>query len=516
MMKQSFYFVFFLSALLSFFTACSDSNEDGNDEPQLDGDQEEDGDTGLDGDEEDDEPSDGDEDGDTEDGEEEEQAPEMPVAACGMPNYELIPTDELGQIVDWKNDPFYDLDPDTIDGLLNNEGYDALSPVPYGCRVFMFRYTTQDRGQKVEATAVLGIPANTDEVQSKDFPMSLFLHGTTGFADVCAPGREGSGQLEAALLASQGFIAVAPDYIGLNSFGDASTARHAYLGGEQVAIGSWDALRAARQLLADEDFQQEIQANEQVVVWGGSQGGHAALFTELYGPYYAPEMDVAAVVALVPPSDLLSLASIAVSEFGPPSIAFTSVLTTLRAWYGAPENLNNVFVNEDPYFLADNAEQYVFMEGMEECDIGDVFNEDDFSQVSDIFTDDFAGKGAEERWDELEPWSCYFRENGLSTTSVPALRYTPTLMVYSELDDLVVTAPQLDDFDKLCQSGYQLEQINCAGAGHSAGAIWSLPEQVAWVRQRLAGEAMDSAKLCQRTEPVCCLGTPEDECTSKR
>ena len=364
----------FLCALglmaLPLLVACSDSDSDNEEETPSDGDAVEDGDQVTD-DDDDSSGIDGDEDGDEQ---EQEESPVMPLALCDMPDYDLAPTSETGLLIDWKEDPFYNLEAETVDSLLTNQGYGALSPIPYGCRVFLFRYTTQDRGQVVEATAVLGIPANAD-VEGLSFPTALFLHGTTGFADVCAPGRLGDGQLEGALLGSLGFIAVAPDYIGMTSFGDPSTAHHAYLSGEQVAIGSWDALRAAKLLLATEELKDAVRSSDQTVVWGGSQGGHAALFTELYAPYYAPEFDVAAVVAMVPPSDLLSLANIAVSEFGPPTSAFLAVLTTLRAWYGAPESMAGVIINEEPYFLADNAERFVFMEGMEECDAGDILNE---------------------------------------------------------------------------------------------------------------------------------------------
>ena len=61
-----------------------------------------------------------------------------------------------------------------------------------------------------------------------------------------------------------------------------------------------DAVRAARQL-------DEVALSDQTVVWGHSQGGHAALWTGIVAPTYAPDVPLAGVAALAPASDLVGL-----------------------------------------------------------------------------------------------------------------------------------------------------------------------------------------------------------------
>jgi len=44
--------------------------------------------------------------------------------------------------------------------------------------------------------------------------------------------------------------------------------------------------------------------------------------------------------------------------------------------------------------------------------------------------------------------------------------------------------------------------LECEGAGHSEGALDSLPYQWQWVQARLAGEPLTD--ICAKTDPVDC------------
>jgi pimeloyl-ACP methyl ester carboxylesterase len=50
-----------------------------------------------------------------------------------------------------------------------------------------------------------------------------------------------------------------------------------------------------------------IRVGDDTVVWGHSQGGHAALWTGIVAPNYAPDVDILGVAAIAPASDLPSL-----------------------------------------------------------------------------------------------------------------------------------------------------------------------------------------------------------------
>ena len=64
-----------------------------------------------------------------------------------------------------------------------------------------------------------------------------------------------------------------------------------------------DAVRAAHQLSA-------VDLADETVVWGHSQGGHAALWTGMLAPTYAPELQIDGVAALAPASNLPALVDV--------------------------------------------------------------------------------------------------------------------------------------------------------------------------------------------------------------
>ena len=129
-----------------------------------------------------------------------------------------------------------------------------------------------------------------------------------------------------------------------------------------------------------------------------------------------------------------------------------------------------------------------------------------------LFTENFIEKGGSGDWDALHPWDCFYKENSLPLTSVTPLRMTPTLVIFGEEDDLVYTPPMRDEFVNLCDMGYQLDYMECAAAGHTDAALWSLPNQLEWLNARLAGEPIPESELCVQQEPFCCPGSPEGKC----
>jgi hypothetical protein len=435
---------------------------------------------------------------------------ELPVAQCGMAAYTLLPREEVGQVVSWEEMTEFDIDPRTIDGVLPLYDLQKMAPVPYGVRTFRFRYTTQDRGKKVEATAILGVPDDVPD-PAPSFPVALFLHGTTGFSDPCSPSRGVIGPFEGAIFASNGFVAIAPDFIGMNGEGARSTTPHGYLVAEQTAIGSWDALRAGMALL-DGDLKDVVRVSGDLLIWGGSQGGHGALFTELYGPYYAPEFTPRAVLASLVPSTLRPLGALAFSQPGPTTISFAAFLTSQRAWYGSPKDLNGELTDAAPYFLASRAESYVYPQ--DACSVADVVPVEDLQTLplTTFYQAGFIEKVKADRWEDLPPWDCFLRTNTVAESPVKPRRFLPTFMVYSEKDEMVNTPIQELDYDRLCGLGWQLDFLSCKNAGHADGGMWSLAEQMDWARARLRGEPIPANRLCQRRSAQCCAATPDGRC----
>ncbi len=105
-----------------------------------------------------------------------------------------------------------------VKAALASQGVDLGDRVAYDTFIEQFSYTTQDRGEAIEATALVARPLGTDTVKGT----LLVLHGTTGFMDDCAPSAAAEGRALVGLFASFGYLVVAPDFIGLKALGDPS------------------------------------------------------------------------------------------------------------------------------------------------------------------------------------------------------------------------------------------------------------------------------------------------------
>ena len=105
-----------------------------------------------------------------------------------------------------------------------------------------------------------------------------------------------------------GWVVVATDY----SFAEKG-GPHPYLIGEGEARATLDSVRAARQM-------SELTLDKRMVVWGYSQGGHAALWTGIVGPRYAPDLEILGVAAIAPAANIKNILAMNVEvdkRFGP-------------------------------------------------------------------------------------------------------------------------------------------------------------------------------------------------------
>ncbi len=159
------------------------------------------------------------------------------------------------------------------------------------------------RDQDIPVTGLVAVP-NTPPPDG-GYPVISWAHGTAGIADTCAPSLapDGYATLANALL-DAGYVVVGTDYEGL-----ATPGRHPYIVGESEARGTLDIVRAARAL-------PDAHASDRYLVWGHSQGGHAAMFALHIADSWAPELHLVGVVAGAPPSQLsLIYAALQTSPF---------------------------------------------------------------------------------------------------------------------------------------------------------------------------------------------------------
>ena len=169
-----------------------------------------------------------------------------------------------------------------------------LRGAPAGASAFRIRYQSRSvGGGRNQVTGVVILPDGPAPRGGRD--VVAWAHGTFGVAESCAPSQSKDlfasiAGLDAMLAA--GYAVVATDYAGLGMPGP-----HPYLVGDGSAYSVLDSIRAAR------EFGRGGIGNR-YVVWGESQGGHAALWTGQYAANYAPELQLAGVAAAAPPTDL--------------------------------------------------------------------------------------------------------------------------------------------------------------------------------------------------------------------
>jgi hypothetical protein len=419
----------------------------------------------------------------------------LPNGGCGLPEYGWRSDEDLGEIVAWEELRDLSFTAEALNAALTSFDLGALATATYDVEVYRVRYVTQDKGQRVEATALLSFPVNDEDDTVLIAPTLLWMHGTTGFTDECAPSALGvEGALFNIVFSGHGFVVAAPDYLGMNGFGDPAAALHPYIVAEPTAVASLDAVRALHRFSQDEQNRLTSQPSDDLVLWGVSEGGFAALWADRYGEAYLPGHRINGVVAAVPATDPTHLAKLGVTNYGDTSLAMAASLATQNVWYGEPAPLSDALNDDAPGYPAttlltelgascspDVPEQVVSVESLFQPALIDAL-------VNDI---------------SFEPWSCYLTQGALIGSPIPRGSNAPVLIITSELDDLAQAAPVHDDIAPLCAEGYNIEHIQCAGASHVSGAVDSLPYQLEWLKARANGE--ETTGSCVASAPRDCL-----------
>ncbi len=106
--------------------------------------------------------------------------------------------------------------------------------------------------------------------------------------------------------------------------GQGAPGAYPYLIGEGEARSSLDAVLATAELRTD------LTLSPDTVVWGHSQGGHAALWTTAIAKDYAPGLDVLGTAVVAPVADPPALAEELLS--GPPN----AMLSVITSWCWCP------------------------------------------------------------------------------------------------------------------------------------------------------------------------------------
>lgn len=346
---------------------------------------------------------------------------------------------------------------------------EPMANAPPGARGWRVRYaSTSDRGAPIEVTGFVLAPIGPPPPGGRK--VMAWAHGTWGVEDQCTPSTSPSVFANTPWMRdaiARGYVIAATDYAGLGT-----PLPNPYLVGASVAHDMLDSVRAARAI-------RETGAGDRYVVWGESQGGHAALFAGEYAASYAPELKLVGVAAAAPPTDLVAN----LTGGKDPSIRAFMTAFTAYSWsehFGAPlSTLGNRRTAGIITRLARN--NCVSLGGKPKLGmvIGVLALRRDLRDVD-------LGR--------LQPWARIARDNspGQRPPGGPLLiaQNTTDVIVSSEVTHAYVR--------KACRRGERVRYIRFATkGGHPASATDSAEQTFDWMDARFAGARppSDCAKL---------------------
>lgn len=345
----------------------------------------------------------------------------------------------------------------------------STSGVPPGARAWRVLYATTRRdGVPAVASAVVLAP---DPLPEGPRPIVAWTHGTTGIAPGCAPSVlpppfpfDQAVPAVAELLA-EGWVLVGTDYVGLGTAGP-----HPYLIGEGEGRSALDAVRAARQVPG-------LQLGDRTVVWGHSQGGHAALWTGILAPDYAPDAGVVGVAALAPATDLVPMLE-AIKDTTVGTLMASYVMSAYSAAY------------EDVTMGA-----YIGPRRRAEALAGRCLS------GPGVLLSIATALTLERPLFSASPSSGPLQRRLLENTPARPI-VAPVLIAQGDADVLVLPSLQRDFVRRRCAAGQALTYRTYDGRDHlSVLAPGSplIPELVDWTRARFAGESQPDG--CRQVRP---------------
>lgn len=177
--------------------------------------------------------------------------------------------------------------PTTHGKMLRSEALPAAFSLKNAAKAYRILYSSTAWPAMTPAavSGAIFIPKGT--APKGGWPVLAWAHGTTGYADVCAPSNLPRSARDTKYLnywLSQGYAIVATDYQGLGTKGP-----HPYLHYDSEGMGVLDSVRAA--------LATHPELSHKIVTIGQSQGSGAAIGAAYIAPKYAPELDIRGTVA---------------------------------------------------------------------------------------------------------------------------------------------------------------------------------------------------------------------------
>ncbi|WP_198031164.1 lipase family protein [Bradyrhizobium sp. th.b2] len=205
------------------------------------------------------------------------------------------------------------------------------------------------------------------------------------------------------------------------------------------------------------------------VVWGHSQGGHAALFTGIIAKAYAPELALLGVAAAAPATDLVKLMNEDIDSVGGKNITAMTLWSWQRVFDAKMDR------------VVDRRAMPAIDELAKECIEGPF----------DIWIRQRTERPLQQYFlttkhpSDVEPWHTLLTEN--SPGALPA--EVPVFLAQG-LDDVIIRPQVTENYAAaLCSAGSKVRILSMPNIGHGRAAQASTEAVLDWTSARFAGKA---------------------------
>ncbi len=311
------------------------------------------------------------------------------------------------------------------------------------------------QGADIAVTGIVAFPATSPPPGG--YPIVAWDHATVGLADRCAPSLAPNNVAAiAAGVVSTGKILTATDYEGLGTPG-----RHPYLVGESEARSTIDLVRAARSLA-------DTHASNRYVVWGGSQGAHAAVYTLEQAPIWGPELQLLGVVATAPVADLKEIDGFLRGG------SLKGVLLMIAAGFNAAYGDAMAPLSAD--LTSAGTEQLGNLDRFCNKDVESRVGKLDLSTLES--TDPITSPA----------WAKVLSDN--DPLDIQTAQPVPLLLVHGGSDEVVPVDTSAHLYDHLCSLGQATQRWVYPGQSHDGVLGVSSKDTLGWIQDRFDGTAV--------------------------
>lgn len=365
----------------------------------------------------------------------------------------------------------------------------ALQPdplaLPHAAKAYRILYSSTGwpDGKPVAISGALYIPPG--KPPKGGWPLIAWSHGTTGYADVCAPSNNPRSDRDKAYLGKwlqNGYAIVATDYQGLGTKGP-----HPYLQYRSEGMAVLDSVRAVQRA--------HPEIGKKVLTMGQSQGSGAAIGAAYIAPEYAPELNIRGTVAT-------GIVAEAINTYNAPQEKLASTYTDENDYSNAGFEVlyflgtvrsSDVMNIQPEAYVSDKA--LPLLEQGEHMCLRDLFAESTKRQIK---MTDFYKRPISEV-EAIADKTSRFPDAKLKT---------PVFIGTGLADTMAQTVSQYNFTSAMCAAGTTVQWHYYPHATHSGAVMRSYADSPAFVDAVM--KAKPVANMCASLVPPGPLQTPED------